>query len=63
MPYTITGYVLAAVPETSELYVTLSMFDALYAARKARYERFADHIIDNNGALDDTVRAILEVLR
>ena len=37
--------------------------DALFAARKARYERFADHIIDNNGALDDTLRAILEVLR
>ena len=33
MPYTITGYVLAQVPETSELYITLSVFDALYAAR------------------------------
>ena len=33
MPYTITGYVLADVPETSELYITLNVFDTLYAAR------------------------------
>ena len=35
---------------------------ALYARRKPMYERFADHIIDNNGAVEDTVEAILEVL-
>ncbi len=33
VPYTITGYVLAAVPETSKLHITLSLFDALYAMR------------------------------
>ena len=33
VPYTITGYVLAAVPETSELHITLSLFDALYTMR------------------------------
>lgn len=46
IPYTITGYVLADVPETSELYVTLSMFDALYAAR---YELLAAAVV--SGAL------------
>ena len=37
--------------------------DALFAARRARYARFADHTIDNNGTPDETVRAILEALR
>lgn len=34
----------------------------LYEARRARYARFCDHIIDNNGAPDAAVSAILEVL-
>ena len=33
VPYSITGYVLADVPETSELYTVLRVFDAAYAAR------------------------------
>ena len=54
---------LARLPIDGRPVSQATSLDALYAARKARYERFADHIIDNNGALDDTVRAILEALR
>ncbi len=35
---------------------------ALYEARKPLYEAFADHIVDNNGSLEDTIAQILEVL-
>lgn len=35
---------------------------ALYGQRKARYARFADRVIDNNGALEDTVRQIAAAL-
>lgn len=34
----------------------------LYEKRKARYERFADHIVDNNGSAEQTVRRIMELL-
>ena len=34
--------------------------EAMYALRRPLYERFADHIIDNNGTLDDTITAIKE---
>ena len=34
----------------------------LYEKRKPCYERFADAVIDNNGSVEDTVKAILEVL-
>ena len=54
---------LARLPIDGRPVSQATSLDALFAARKARYERFADHIIDNNGALDDTLRAILEVLR
>mgnify|MGYP004660287193 FL=1 len=54
---------LARLPIDGRPVSQATSLDALFAARKARYERFADHIIDNNGAPDDTVRAILEVLR
>ena len=54
---------LARLPIDGRPVSQATSLDALYAARKARYERFADHIIDNNGAPDETVRAILEVLR
>ena len=54
---------LARLPIDGRPVSQATSLDALFAARKARYERFADHIIDNNGALDATVRAILEVLR
>ena len=35
---------------------------ALYAKRKPMYARFADVTVDNNGALDATLRAVLEAL-
>ena len=54
---------LARLPIDGRPVSQATSLDALFAARKARYERFADHIIDNNGALDATVRAILEALR
>lgn len=54
---------LARLPIDGRPVSQSTSLDALYAARKVRYERFADQIIDNNGALDETVRAILEVLR
>lgn len=34
----------------------------LYEKRKPCYERFADHIVDNNGSAEDTVRRIMELL-
>jgi len=33
-----------------------------YEKRKPYYERFADHIVDNNGSAEETVRRILELL-
>ena len=36
---------------------------AMYDRRKACYERFADHIVDNNGTVEDTVQAILNCLK
>jgi len=35
---------------------------AMYEIRRPRYERFADHIIENSGTISDAARAILEVL-
>ena len=54
---------LARLPIDGRPVSQATSLDALFAARKARYERFADHIIDNNGAPDESVRAILEALR
>lgn len=34
----------------------------MYAVRKHMYQEFADHIIDNNGTCQDTVRKILTIL-
>ena len=36
--------------------------EVIYAQRKPLYERFADHMISNDGALSDTINEILEVL-
>ena len=36
---------------------------AMYDRRKACYERFVDHIVDNNGTVDETVQAILDCLK
>ena len=35
----------------------------MYRLREPRYRRFADHIIDNNGPVETTLAAILEVLK
>ena len=34
----------------------------MYARREPLYRRFADHVIDNNGSVEETLAAILEVL-
>ena len=39
-----------------------SDLNELYENRRPQYETFADHVIDNNGALEETVGKILEVL-
>ena len=36
---------------------------AMYDRRKACYEKFADHIVDNNGTVENTVQAILNCLK
>ncbi len=36
--------------------------EEMYKLRKPMYHRFSDHIIDNNGTLDEAVAQILEVL-
>lgn len=36
---------------------------AMYDRRKACYEKFADHIVDNNGTVENTVQAILDCLK
>ena len=35
---------------------------ALYDKRRERYAHFADHIIDNNGTLDESVQQIIAAL-
>ena len=37
--------------------------EELWNARRERYERFADHVVDNNAAAQSVAEAILEVLR
>ena len=36
--------------------------EAIYAQREPLYEKFADHMISNDGAPEDTVRALREVV-
>ena len=36
--------------------------EVIYAQRKPLYEKFADHMISNDGAPEDTVRALREVV-
>ena len=36
--------------------------EKMYQIRKPLYEQFADHIIDNNGSIEETLAQILEVL-
>lgn len=35
--------------------------DAMYANRAPLYQRFADHIVDNNGIVDETISAIVSL--
>ncbi|MBR7149846.1 MAG: shikimate kinase, partial [Oscillospiraceae bacterium] len=37
--------------------------EELWNARRERYERFADHVVENNAAAQSVAEAILEVLR
>lgn len=36
---------------------------SMYETRKPLYEKFADHIVDNNGSLTQTIDRILEILK
>ena len=40
-----------------------SDLNELYLRRRPMYERFADAIADNNGALEDTVNTIMEIIK
>ena len=40
----------------------LGMYREMYKIRKPLYERFADHMIDNNGSPDAAVDQILMIL-
>ena len=44
------------ISQTSDL-------NELYLRRRPMYERFADAIADNNGALEDTVNTIMEIIK
>ena len=39
-----------------------SDLNELYEKRRPCYERFADHVIDNNGSVEETVKQIQEAL-
>ena len=53
---------LAALPKEGRPISLRSDLGELFEQRRACYERFADHTVDNNGSVDETLRAILEVL-
>ena len=50
---------LARLPTEGRPLSQASRLEEMYRIRKPLYDRFADHEIDNNGAPEDTVRAIL----
>lgn len=53
---------LARLPKDGRPISQRSDLAALYAQREPLYARFADAVIDNNGAPEETVQKILEVL-
>ena len=53
---------LAALPKEGRPISLRSDLGELFEQRRACYERFADCTVDNNGSVDETLRAILEVL-
>ena len=53
---------LAALPKEGRPISLRSDLGELFEQRRACYERFADHTAENDGSVDETLRAILEVL-
>lgn len=53
---------LAALPKEGRPISLRSDLGELFEKRRACYERFADHTVENDGSVDETLRAILEVL-
>ena len=53
---------LAALPKEGRPISLRSDLGELFEQRRACYERFADHTVENDGSVDETLRAILEVL-
>ena len=53
---------LAALPKEGRPISLRSDLGELFEQRRACYERFADCTVDNDGSVDETLRAILEVL-
>ena len=53
---------ISALPTDGRPLSQTGRLETMYDLRRPLYERFADHIIDNNGRLEDTLAAIKEVL-
>ena len=53
---------LAALPKEGRPISLRSDLGELFEKRRACYERFADHTVENDGSVEQTLRAILEVL-
>lgn len=53
---------ISALPTDGRPLSQTGELETMYEVRRPLYARFADHIIDNNGALDTTINAIKEAL-
>ena len=53
---------LSVLPKEGRPLSIANDLQEMYYRRRPLYERFADHIIDNNGSTEDSVKQILEVL-
>ncbi len=53
---------ISALPTDGRPLSQTGKLETMYEVRRPLYARFADHIIDNNGALDTTITAIKEAL-
>ena len=53
---------IAALPKEGRPISLRSDLSELYEKRRALYARFADHAVNNNGSVEETLRQILEVL-